>query len=341
MISLLSFLDHKGCPRYAWTVVTVALFLSVMIGSPRAEMECSSATASSITLIWITPGDDGSIGLASQYDIRYAQFEITEENWTLATRATGVPVPKPAGRQETFVVSGLDEATQYYFAIRTADEVPNWSPLSPVVCRRTLASGQTAVPNSIPDLAITAPAPTSLTLRWTSPDNGSGGNAFLYLVQYSKDSITSANLSQTTVATGVPRPGPVGSIESCTVNGLDPSEVYYFSVRTCNVDFVWSELSNIASDTTLLSGAPEDVAFAYPNPFKPADNSAVTFANIPANSDLSIRSVSGYIVREWLNSTGEDILWDGTNESGNAVASGVYSWYVHGTEMNGKLIIIR
>jgi hypothetical protein len=304
-------------------------------------LECSSATASSVTLTWITPGDDGSVGLASQYDIRYAQFEITEENWTSATRATGLPVPKQPGREETFVVSGLDDATQYYFAIRTADEVPNWSPLSPVVCRRTLASGQTAVPNPISNLEVTAAAPTVLTLRWTSPDNGAGGNAFLYVVQYSKDSSTAENLSQATAATGVPRPGPIGSIESFAVSGLDPSEVYYFSVRSCNVDFVWSELSNIASDTTLLSGAPEDIAYAYPNPFNPAENSTVTFANIPANSDLSIRSVSGYIVREWMNNSGEDILWDGTNESGNAVASGVYSWYIHGTEISGKLIIIR
>jgi hypothetical protein len=48
----------------------------------------------------------------------------------LATQATGEPVPLAAGFIQNHVISGLDSSTTYYFAIKTADEVPNWSGIS-------------------------------------------------------------------------------------------------------------------------------------------------------------------------------------------------------------------
>lgn len=81
-----------------------------------------------MTLAWTAPGDDGSIGIASVYDIRYSQNLITEENWNEATQLTGEPVPRTAGTTEEFVVY-----QRGYYAIKTADEVPNWSLLSNVI----------------------------------------------------------------------------------------------------------------------------------------------------------------------------------------------------------------
>ncbi len=51
--------------------------------------------------------------------------------------------------------------------------------------------------------------------------------------------------------------------------------------------------------------------------------------------------VSGNVVKRWANNNGEDIHWDGTNESGNPVASGTYLWFVENTDQKGKLIILR
>jgi murein DD-endopeptidase MepM/ murein hydrolase activator NlpD len=46
---------------------------------------------SSIMLTCTAPGDDGDVGSASEYDIRYSTSEITEANWDSANQCTGEP----------------------------------------------------------------------------------------------------------------------------------------------------------------------------------------------------------------------------------------------------------
>ena len=87
-----------------------------------------------LTLYWTAPGDNTNEGTASQYDLRFYTQSITDANWALATKITnGIPTPDTAGtpQQATFTFLAESEIT-VYFAIKTADEVPNWSPLSNV-----------------------------------------------------------------------------------------------------------------------------------------------------------------------------------------------------------------
>jgi hypothetical protein len=86
----------------------------------------------SFMLIWTTPGDDGMLGLASQYDVRYAQSAFGTFEWETATKLADLPTPKTAGELDTVIVSGLQADTHYRFALKTADEVPNWSGMSNV-----------------------------------------------------------------------------------------------------------------------------------------------------------------------------------------------------------------
>ena len=99
------------------------------------------ATASSVTLNWTAPGDDGNSGTASQYDVRYSTSIINGSNWGSTSQASGEPTPQSAGSSETFTVTGLNANTTYYFAVKTADEIPNWSGLSNVVGAATTALG--------------------------------------------------------------------------------------------------------------------------------------------------------------------------------------------------------
>jgi len=86
----------------------------------------------SFRLAWTAPGDDGIVGTASEYDIRYSLQPITEDTWASATKVSTPPVPKPGGEPETLIVSNLRTPQSHYFALRTADEGPNWSGMSNV-----------------------------------------------------------------------------------------------------------------------------------------------------------------------------------------------------------------
>jgi hypothetical protein len=102
-----------------------------------ANLAVSQVTTNSATLTWKAPGDDGNAGTATLYDIRYSTSQVTQANWASATQATGEPSPKATGSGETFIVTGLQAGKTYYFALKTADEVPNWSGLSNVVSGTT------------------------------------------------------------------------------------------------------------------------------------------------------------------------------------------------------------
>lgn len=104
-----------------------------------SDLSLSGATTNSIDLDWTAPGDDGSTGSATSYDVRYSTSVINDGNWAGATQVIGEPSPSSAGSAESMTVSGLDENTTYYFAIKTSDEVPNESALSNVPSLATLA----------------------------------------------------------------------------------------------------------------------------------------------------------------------------------------------------------
>jgi hypothetical protein len=110
--------------------------------TPPAQITTLAVTASSnttVSLRWTAPGDDGTIGTATTYDIRYALGVITSTSFATATQCSGAPVPAAAGTQQTYTVTGLAPGgVRYYFALRTADESGNWSAISNVVTTATV-----------------------------------------------------------------------------------------------------------------------------------------------------------------------------------------------------------
>jgi subtilisin family serine protease len=97
---------------------------------PDAEGLVTPLARTSLTLEWTAPGDDGAIGTAAGYDLRYATAPIDDATFDAAFQATGVPDPAIAGTTESYTVPGLNPATQYYFALKTFDNVGNLSGLS-------------------------------------------------------------------------------------------------------------------------------------------------------------------------------------------------------------------
>ena len=132
---------------YKWQIILVCMFIVIFsiecskenIVTPPPDIEAPayvadlavvSATITSVTLTWTAPGDDADQGTATQYDVRFAMVPISDENWESALHAQGEPSPKAAGEAEMFTVRGLVPDEEYFFAVKVADEVLNWSGLS-------------------------------------------------------------------------------------------------------------------------------------------------------------------------------------------------------------------
>jgi chitodextrinase len=100
-------------------------------------LTATALTSREIRLNWIAVGDDGNVGTASSYDIRYSTAVITSANFSSANKVSNPPTPKINGSSETFTISGLSGDTTYYFAIKAIDKSGNSSPLSNVVSAKT------------------------------------------------------------------------------------------------------------------------------------------------------------------------------------------------------------
>lgn len=107
--------------------------------APVADLLVTGLLLTQVELTWTATGDDGMIGLANGYDVRYSTAPITPENWENASQVTGEPKPQKPGSKEVFLVPGLEPNTTYYFALKVLDNVGNVSPLSNVVIGKTSA----------------------------------------------------------------------------------------------------------------------------------------------------------------------------------------------------------
>jgi hypothetical protein len=108
----------------------------------------------------------------------------------------GEPMRGAAAEPESLTVGGLEPGSVYYFALKVADEVPNWSALSNVASDTSLsvdppAPPDTTAPAAVRDLAATARGESDVTLAWTAPgDDDTTGTAAEYDLRVSTQPIT-------------------------------------------------------------------------------------------------------------------------------------------------------
>lgn len=103
--------------------------------SPGAvtDLEGDGVGEGQVALAWTAPGDDRTTGRATSYLLRYSSAPINADNWTAATLVATLPAPAEPGSYEAFTVTGLTTGATYYFALRTRDEVGNFSDLSNLI----------------------------------------------------------------------------------------------------------------------------------------------------------------------------------------------------------------
>jgi len=239
--------------RSAFALILIAV---IGVGVVPSVGTAQTVTFNSVKLSWTAPGDDSLTGTAAEYDLRYSTTAITSTNFSAATRFTGTPTPTASGTRQTVTVTGLNPNTTYYFAIKTGDEVPNWSGISNVISRATLAAPDTIRPAPLA-VSVTGTTETTASLRWNaSGDDSLTGTATSYDVRYSTTPITTANWNSATQVNGEPIPGAPGTVTNYTVNGLVRQTTYYFAVKVADNAGNVSALSNVVNTTTPDQTAP-------------------------------------------------------------------------------------
>ncbi|NOT35376.1 MAG: hypothetical protein HOP12_14625 [Candidatus Eisenbacteria bacterium] len=141
--------------------------IAFLIGLPVTAL-----AQGSVQLQWTAPGDDGMVGVATSYDVRYHLLPITDQNFILATSAPSPPAPGVAGTTQTLTISNLTIGNRYYFAIKSRDDQGNQSPLSNVVSY--IVTGAVGVGDAPLVLSFSRPFPnparTQVTVEFVLPE---------------------------------------------------------------------------------------------------------------------------------------------------------------------------
>ncbi len=228
------------------------------------NLAVTASTSNSVTLSWKAPGDDGNVGTANSYDVRFHTNAITSNNWASATLTTGEPAPTIAGSTQSFTVTGLTPNRTYFFALRTSDETNNISQLSNVASGSTppVSPLDTNAPAAVTNLFVSVVNSNMVMLSWKAPgDDGANGTATAYDVRWRTNLITTGNWATATQLAGEPAPALAGTSQSLSVTGLTPGRTYYFALRTSDEATNVSPLSNVP-DTTTLSARSAGVGIA-------------------------------------------------------------------------------
>lgn len=99
----------------------------------------SDKTQITVNFSWTAVGENGNIGTAAAYDMRYSNDSLILKQWNNAKQLTGLPKPNVAGILEQYSTRVVIGKT-YYFAIKTVNHSGYWSPISNIKVFNSLTS---------------------------------------------------------------------------------------------------------------------------------------------------------------------------------------------------------
>jgi len=124
-----------------WSAISNVTTDQIDTTAPSAVTLTGLSDLTAIKLTWTAPGDDGTVGQAVAYDMRYSTSPITAANFDSAEPVPGGVNPSAGGTPECFVVNNLDPCTKYYWALKTSDDCGNLSAMSNVLLKKTRCAG--------------------------------------------------------------------------------------------------------------------------------------------------------------------------------------------------------
>lgn len=326
MIRLPARRRRSGRPAWKrWFAGIVALLL-VLLAPVFAYAQ--GAAPDSVTLTWTAPGDDGPVGTATLYDMRYSSSPITVANWDAAPSVPGMPTPLVSGTRQTVTIRGLSRDTTYYVAIRSRDDASNWSPLSNVV--RWDWALDTAPPSAPSGIAASRQT-ASVRVTWNANAEPDLAGYWVYRATAAAGPYAKTNVSLLTGTT------------QFTDSSLPPgATAVWYKVSAQDLNANESALS-AAAQVSLGGGGTGVVADwtispGYPNPSRAGESVCFPLV-VPAGgageAAIDVVDSGGRRIRHLLVASAPTcvggVAWDGRNDSGREVAPGVYrAWLVVG-----------
>jgi hypothetical protein len=217
----------------------------------------------------------------------------------------------------------------------------------------SLVSGTIWVGSDVPDSVSnfygeqTAPNQLSITLTWENPTQGLHGGPFIdpimgYEIERSDNTLIIIN----------------GISNGITDNAITPGVWYYYITAynsiggggTARSNDILVEITGTENQQLPMTGYQLS---NYPNPFNPTTTISFSLntslrqgsAGQAENTELIIYNLKGQKIRQFpLFNFQSSIVWNGTDETGKYVGSGVYfySWTVDGkTKASKKMLLLK
>jgi hypothetical protein len=131
-----------------------ATTLDVTPPATITDLAVIAFNATSVMLSWTAPGDDGTLGTATSYVVRYfTGGNITDWNSTMSTYVQSW-TPLSAGSNETHILTGLTSGTSYWFAVMAYDEANNHGGVSNSPTVTTSSTGGAGETGAMPPEVI-------------------------------------------------------------------------------------------------------------------------------------------------------------------------------------------
>jgi len=94
--------------------------------------------------------------------------------------------------------------------------------------------------------------------------------------------------------------------------------------------YVGTQLGLYKFTTSYVQALMDYNITCYPQPFKIADDGSLVIDGLTQNSEIFITNISGVLVKR-ISTDSRKVLWDGRDEQGNFVATGIYLIYAQST----------
>ena len=293
-------------------------FLDTVI-NPNCEV-LDTIDGGTISLSWTAPGDDGYTGTANKYEGFFGD-SVSVSNTT--SQKFIIPNPQVAGSHE-FITLVLDKNQQYYFAVRTKDEVGNLSELSNIT---------QGVTSPIFYKQIYYIQDTSYVTLKTYPDTSAIPNN---IVQFNGLGIETGYInfkSNTTIHIS-----PMRRKDNSMDNSVDLTDLSLLIGYLTG----WSNVDTTQAPIAVESQLNQN----YPNPFNPSTNIEFSLQKA-GNVKITVYNIMGQTVKTLINETkpaGKHIIsWDGKDYVGEQVASGLYFYRLESNQQiyTKKMLLLK